>query len=113
MRHMENQDADSDSETAEACENNSMKSVKRSPFVDPDIAARKLAEIANGIETVQDGRIYIELVTVSGGWRQCRGLPRRDRARHCARLALAARERHLCALHPGRRGSVRANEAVN
>jgi hypothetical protein len=39
-----------------------MRFVERRPFVDPDIAARKLAEIANGIETVQDGRIYIELI---------------------------------------------------
>jgi len=31
-------------------------------MADPDLAARKLVEIANGIEAVQDGRIYIELV---------------------------------------------------
>ena len=41
-----------------------MRFVERRPFVGPGIAARKLAEIANGIETVQDGRIYIELVNV-------------------------------------------------
>jgi hypothetical protein len=29
------------------------------PFTDPDIPARKLVEIANGVEAVQDGRIYI------------------------------------------------------
>jgi hypothetical protein len=39
-----------------------MKFVKRSAFADPDAAARKIIEIANGIETAQDGRIYIELV---------------------------------------------------
>jgi hypothetical protein len=27
---------------------------------DPDTAARKLFEIANGVEAMQDGRIYIE-----------------------------------------------------
>ena len=32
------------------------------PFVDPDAAARKLIEIANGVEAVQNGRIYIERV---------------------------------------------------
>ena len=31
-------------------------------FTDPDIAARKLVEIANEIKAVQDGRIHIELV---------------------------------------------------
>jgi hypothetical protein len=39
-----------------------MKFVDRRPFTDPDAAARKLVEIANGVETVQDGRIYIERV---------------------------------------------------
>jgi len=32
------------------------------PYADPEKAARKLIEIANSIEAVQDGRIYIELV---------------------------------------------------
>ena len=32
------------------------------PFADPDPAARKLIEIANGVAAVQDGRIYIERV---------------------------------------------------
>ena len=32
------------------------------PFADPDIAARKIVEIANGVEAAQDGRIYIERV---------------------------------------------------
>ncbi len=29
---------------------------------DPDAAARKLVEMANSVEAIQDGRIYIELV---------------------------------------------------
>jgi hypothetical protein len=33
------------------------------PFTDPDLAARKLVEIANGVEVAQDGRIYIGRVT--------------------------------------------------
>jgi hypothetical protein len=39
-----------------------MRFVERRPFADPDAAARKLVEIANGVEAVQDGRIYIERV---------------------------------------------------
>ena len=36
----------------------SMKFVDAHPFSDPDAAAHKLVEIANGVEAVQDGRIY-------------------------------------------------------
>ena len=32
------------------------------PWSDPEKAARKLLEIANAVEVVQDGRIYIELI---------------------------------------------------
>ena len=39
-----------------------MKFVKRHPFADPDAAARKVIEIANGVEAAQDGRIFIERV---------------------------------------------------
>ena len=35
------------------------KFVVARPFADPDAAARKLIEIANGVEAVQNGRIYI------------------------------------------------------
>jgi hypothetical protein len=35
------------------------------PFTDPDLAAHKVIEIVNGVETAQDGRIYIELVNAS------------------------------------------------
>jgi hypothetical protein len=31
-------------------------------FADPDAAARKIVEIANDVEAVQNGRIYIERV---------------------------------------------------
>jgi hypothetical protein len=40
---------------------------RSSPFTDPDSAARKLVEIANGIEAVQDGRIFIERA-IALGW---------------------------------------------
>ena len=32
------------------------------PYSDPEAAARKLVEIANSVEAVQDGRIFIELI---------------------------------------------------
>src|SRR5258706_5665382 len=33
-----------------------------SPLADPDAAARKLVELANAVEPVQDGRIHIEKI---------------------------------------------------
>ena len=48
-----------------------MKFVENRPLANPDLAAHKLVEIANDVETVQDGRIYIERVNapflVAGG----------------------------------------------
>jgi len=38
------------------------KLVADRPFADPDAAARKIIEIANDVEAVQNGRIYIERV---------------------------------------------------
>jgi hypothetical protein len=37
-----------------------MKFATVRPYSDPDAAARKLVEIANSVEVVQDGRIFIE-----------------------------------------------------
>jgi hypothetical protein len=42
-----------------------MKFAADRPFANPEAAARKLVEIANGVEPVQDGRIYIERVNAS------------------------------------------------
>ena len=39
-----------------------MKFINDRPYADPEKAARKLVEIANSVEVVQDGRIYIELI---------------------------------------------------
>ena len=39
-----------------------MKYAEPRPWADPAVAARKLLEIANGVETVQDGRIHIEKI---------------------------------------------------
>jgi hypothetical protein len=39
-----------------------MKFAADRPYSDPEKAARKLIEIADSVEAVQDGRIYIELI---------------------------------------------------
>jgi hypothetical protein len=39
-----------------------MKLTTDRPYANPETAARKLIEIANSIEPVQDGRIFIELL---------------------------------------------------
>jgi hypothetical protein len=39
-----------------------MKYINDRPFADPEKAARKLLEIANETEAVQDGRIHIEKI---------------------------------------------------
>ena len=40
-----------------------MKLVEKRPFADPEVAARKLVELANAFEPVHDGRIYIEKIS--------------------------------------------------
>jgi hypothetical protein len=39
-----------------------MKVAAARPYAAPEAAARKLLEIANSVEAVMDGRIYIELI---------------------------------------------------
>ena len=39
-----------------------MKFIAARPFADPEAATRKLLEIANAAEAVQDARIYIERI---------------------------------------------------
>jgi hypothetical protein len=39
-----------------------MKFATDRPYSDPEKAARKLVEIADAVEAVQDGRIFIELI---------------------------------------------------
>ena len=39
-----------------------MKFVPNRPYSDPEKAARKIVEIANSVEVVQDGRIHIEKI---------------------------------------------------
>ena len=39
-----------------------MKFAAERPYADPEAAARKLIEIANSVEAVQDSRIFVELI---------------------------------------------------
>jgi hypothetical protein len=39
-----------------------MKFAAARPYADPETAARNLVEIANSVEAVHDGRIFIELI---------------------------------------------------
>jgi hypothetical protein len=39
-----------------------VKFAKPRPYADPETAARKLIEIANTIEAIQDGRLHIEKI---------------------------------------------------
>ena len=39
-----------------------MKFATERPYADPEKAARKLIEIANTVEAVQDGRIHVEKI---------------------------------------------------
>jgi hypothetical protein len=78
-----------------------MKFVDVRPFVDPDAAVRKLVEIVNATEAVQDGRIYIERINGSfleRGW-LAGPVRRRPHPRDQVGVAVAARVRHLCEVH--------------
>ena len=90
-----------------------MKHVTNRPYSDPETAARKLLEIANTVEAVQDGRIYIEKINGPMLFKEGAspaeykaGLQTRDRAR----LAGAAREWNLREVHPSRRRPVRLTD---
>jgi hypothetical protein len=90
-----------------------MRFVEPSTFADPDVAARKLVEIAHTAEAVQDSRVHIELINerfLEAGVR-----PPSTALVSTARspgLAMAARIRRLCEVHPGRGRAVRLIEVV-
>ena len=69
-----------------------MKYVEPSRFADPDVVGRKLVEIANAVETVQDGRIYIELV--NSAFLDAGGTPDQYRAALARAIALGWLSRH-------------------
>jgi hypothetical protein len=86
-----------------------MKFVSPSHFTDPDAAARRLVQIANASEVVQEGRVYIELVNNpflndGGTPDQCRAALARAVT---VGLAVAARVRNLCEIHACRRRAFR------
>jgi hypothetical protein len=87
-----------------------MKCASSRPFSDPEAAARKLLEIANATEASQEGRIHIEKINGPILFKEG-GSPAeytaRSRTRHREGLAMAARVRDLCEVHPGRGGAVR------
>jgi hypothetical protein len=56
-----------------------MKFIDPRPFANPDAAARKLMELANAFEPVQDGRIYIEKINAAFLY-QLKGTPAEYRA---------------------------------
>ena len=69
-----------------------MKFVEPSIFADLDVAARKLVEIANAVEAVQDGRIYIE--RVNGPFLEAGGTSDQFRAALARTIALGWLVRH-------------------
>jgi hypothetical protein len=69
-----------------------MKFVAPSHFTDPDAAARKLVQIANAVEAVQDGRIFIELI--NGSFLKEGGTPDQFRAALARAITLGWLWRH-------------------
>jgi hypothetical protein len=45
-----------------------MKFAANCPYADPEVAARKIVELANEFEPIQDGRIYIENISMARFW---------------------------------------------
>jgi hypothetical protein len=73
-----------------------MKFVPQRPYADPEAAARKLVEIANSVEAVQDGRIFIELINGPFLF-ELKGTP----AEYSAGLKLAIERGWLRSTNPG------------
>jgi len=77
-----------------------MKFTPDRSYADPEEAARKLLEIANSVEAVQDGRIYIE--KINGPMLFKEGASPAEYGDR-PRMAGTARERHLRPVHAGGR----------
>jgi hypothetical protein len=90
-----------------------VKYVPTRPFADPEAAARRLMEIANSVEPVQDGRIHIE--KTNGPFLRGGGLP----AEYGAGLKRAIErgwlwlrgERDICEVHADRRRAFRLKDS--
>jgi len=61
-----------------------MKFATARPYADPEAAARKLIELANSVEAVQDGRIFIELLNGPFLF-ELKGTPKAQRGCVCRR----------------------------
>jgi hypothetical protein len=70
------------------------------PYADPETAMKKLLEIANSVEPIQDGRIHIE--KINGPFLYDHG---GKPAEYTAGINLAI-VRGLCEIHSSRRGDV-------
>jgi hypothetical protein len=87
-----------------------MKFATDRPYSDPEKAARKILEIANAAEAVQDGRIHIEKINAPFLYREGatpaehKGWPGPGNR---PRLSGASRERHVRPVQAGGRLSVR------
>ena len=56
-------DRQQESRSAHRCEAYDLnRFVQPRPYADPETAARKIIELANAVEPVQDGRIHIEKI---------------------------------------------------
>jgi hypothetical protein len=90
-----------------------MKFINQRPYTDPAVAARKLLEIANATEAVQDGRIYIEKINGQFLFKECAGGAQRRRAevRYRSGLTVEERVRNICEVHGGGRRVVRCDAA--
>jgi hypothetical protein len=69
-----------------------MKFVEPDCITNPDAAARKLVEIANASEAVQEGRIYIELINAP--FLKAGGTPDQFHAALARAIALGWLRRH-------------------
>ena len=78
------------------------------PYSDPEKAARKLLEIANSVEAVQDGRTHIEKINAPFLFGSVATPAEYSAGLKLAieRVAGASRERHVCEVHAGGRRSV-------
>jgi hypothetical protein len=65
-----------------------VKFVEPSHFTDPETAARKLVEIANTSEAVQDGRVFIEMI--NGPFLKEGGTPEQYRAALASAIKLGS-----------------------
>ena len=75
-----------------------MKFTSDRPYFDPEKAARKIIEIANSVEVVQDGRIHIELINGPFLFRE-KGTPDEYKAglvsKHCESACRGGRSESL------------------